>query len=50
MAVCTALLLTYLHNGERYMSDKSKEISTEVANSILIESKGQTEKKTDSSC
>ena len=41
MAVCTALLLTYLHNGERYMSDKSKEISTEVANSILIEAKAK---------
>ena len=41
MAVCTALLLTYLYNGERYMSDKSKEISTEVANSILIEAKAK---------
>ena len=41
MAVRTALLLTYLHNGERYMSDKSKEISTEVANSILIEAKAK---------
>ena len=34
MAVCTALLLTYLYNGERYMSDKSKEISTDRINHL----------------